>query len=69
MTSLRISTPHWRKWHKAMTYQIGIFCIILAIVIGISTMLFQIPVKRARNVIGLLLVVSACMVALSMVGT
>lgn len=52
-----------------MTYQIGIFCIILAIVIGISTMLFQIPVKRARNVIGLLLVVSACMVALSMVST
>ncbi|MGN7438014.1 MAG: hypothetical protein ACTHOO_05150 [Alcanivorax sp.] len=50
-----------------MTYQIGIFCIILAVVIGISALLFRIPIKRTLSAVAALLILSACMVLASMV--
>lgn len=45
-----------------MLYDIGLFCIILAIVIGFSAIIFQLPKARARKLIMVLMISSAILI-------
>jgi len=45
-----------------MLYSVGLFCIILAIVIGFSAMVFQLPKARARKLIIVLMISSAILI-------
>tara|TARA_R110001592_G_scaffold27763_20_gene102849 strand:+ start:10349 stop:10564 length:216 start_codon:yes stop_codon:yes gene_type:complete len=47
-----------------MAYVIGLFCLILAIVIGISTVFFRLPQKRALGLVAALMIASACLIGI-----
>ena len=47
-----------------MLYDIGLFCIILAVVIGLTSIAFQLPVKRTLSLIAVLMVASAILIGI-----
>lgn len=48
-----------------MLYDIGLFCIILTIVIGLTTMVFQLPKKRSLGLIAALMIASFVLIGIS----
>ncbi len=48
-----------------MLYDIGVFCVIIGVVIGIISIMFSLPKIRALKAIALLLILSGILVSIS----